>query len=87
MSKSTTMKEKNTSQLQALASSDQLQKSETIKGNGSSQQLTKQVGGAQTTNTKKAVKPKKNVAAKIFEGVIMTLIIISSITLVIDNPL
>lgn len=37
------------------------------------------------------IKPKpsktKNVAAKIFEGVIMTLIIISSITLLIDNPL
>jgi len=36
---------------------------------------------------KKDTKGKKNVAAKIFEGVIMTLIIISSITLVIDNPL
>ena len=36
---------------------------------------------------KKALKPKRNVPSKIFEGVIMTLIIISSITLVIDNPL
>jgi len=32
-------------------------------------------------------KKKSNVVAKIFEGVILTLIIISSITLVIDNPL
>jgi hypothetical protein len=31
--------------------------------------------------------PMKNSPDKIFEGVIMTLIIISSITLVIDNPL
>ena len=36
---------------------------------------------------KKQPKQKKNVAAKIFEGIIMTLIIISSITLVLDNPL
>ena len=36
---------------------------------------------------KKDNKGKKNIIAKIFEGVIMTLIIISSITLVIDNPL
>lgn len=36
---------------------------------------------------KKDNKTKKNIVSKIFEGVIMTLIIISSITLVIDNPL
>jgi hypothetical protein len=35
-----------------------------------------------------AAEPKKNkIAAKLFEAVIMTLIIVSSITLVIDNPL
>lgn len=36
---------------------------------------------------KKKAQPQKNSPAKIFEGIIMTLIIISSITLVIDNPL
>ena len=30
---------------------------------------------------------KKNVTAKMFEGIILSLIIVSSITLVIDNPL
>jgi hypothetical protein len=38
--------------------------------------------------TKKAVPPKKTTTpAKIFEGIIMALIITSSVTLVIDNPL
>jgi len=36
---------------------------------------------------KRPKEKKKNVTAKIFEGVILSLIIVSSITLVIDNPL
>ena len=43
-------------------------------------------GLARGVTMKKQPKQRKNVPAKIFEGVIMTLIIISSITLVIDNP-
>jgi len=40
-----------------------------------------------STIIKDKSKKPTNVAAKLFEAVIMTLIIISSITLVIDNPL
>ena len=43
--------------------------------------------GAAVAAMKKPKDKKRNVAAKIFEGVIMTLIIVSSITLVLDNGL
>ena len=84
--KTMVFKERNSLQLQSLSPQEVKQfatrggKTETMKNPHTS-------GLARSQIKKKDTKGKKNVAAKIFEGVIMTLIIISSITLVIDNPL
>jgi len=56
-------------------------------GKGKSLRQAPGPGLARGVTLKRQAKQKKNVAAKIFEGVIMTLIVISSITLVIDSPL
>lgn len=79
-------KERNSLQLQSLSPQD-FQK---LKGAGkglTDKNMIPQAISKSGVLKKKDNKGKKNIIAKIFEGVIMTLIIISSITLVIDNPL
>ena len=76
------VKEKNSLQMQSLSPAGKSKR-----GKNESYRQPPGPGLSRGVTMKKAPKQKKNVAAKIFEGIIMTLIIISSITLVLDNPL
>lgn len=82
MAKTMVVKDKNGLQIQSLSPADKAKR-----GKNESYRQAPGPGLARGVSMKKQPKQKKNVAAKIFEGVIMSLIVISSITLVIDNPL
>ena len=79
--RSVVVKDPNSLQLQSLSPGDTTAKAKSM------WQKAAAPGLARSVTIKKQPKQKKNVAAKIFEGVIMTLIVISSVTLVIDSPL
>jgi len=82
MAKTMVVKEKNSLQIQSLSPAGKSKRAK-----NESYRQPPGPGLSRGVTMKKQPKQKKNVAAKIFEGIIMTLIIISSITLVLDNPL
>ena len=79
-------KARNTIQLESLSPSPVVSP---VKGLGDLSGKSIKVGADSlgATLLKKKEEPKVNVAAKVFDGVIMNLILVSSITLVIDHPL
>jgi hypothetical protein len=79
-------KARNTIQLESLSPSP-MDKGLTDMGAGKSVKMGAESLSGTTVIGRRKEEAKVNVAAKVFDGVIMNLILVSSITLVIDHPL